>query len=96
MMSLDDRQLAEVMAHLVENGRAVRVSSDLFYHPRALRAAQEMLVSAMKKSGGRITTQELKDLWGLSRKYLIPLAEYFESVKVTARVSDTQRVLRQG
>jgi selenocysteine-specific elongation factor len=35
-----------------------------------------------------------KDLTGLSRKFSIPLLEYFDRIKVTIRVGD-KRILRE-
>jgi selenocysteine-specific elongation factor len=40
-----------------------------------------------------ITPIEFKDLLGVSRKFAIPLLEYFDGQKVTIRVGD-KRVLR--
>ncbi len=42
---------------------------------------------------GSISTQQFKELTGLSRKFLIPLAESFDARKVTLRVGEN-RVLR--
>jgi len=43
---------------------------------------------------GEITPPEYRELTGLSRKFLIPLLEHFDSEKVTIRVGD-KRVLRR-
>jgi selenocysteine-specific elongation factor len=40
-----------------------------------------------------ITPIEFKDLLGISRKYAIPMLEYFDSQKITIRVGD-KRILR--
>ena len=42
---------------------------------------------------GQITTLEFKTISGISRKYMIPLLEHFDAVKLTIRVGDA-RVLR--
>ena len=42
-----------------------------------------------------ITTQGFKELVGQSRKFVIPLSEYFDREKVTLRVGE-KRVLRRG
>ena len=42
----------------------------------------------------KLSTQAFKELTGLSRKFLIPLAEYFDREKVTLRVGD-DRLLRK-
>ena len=48
---------------------------------------------AFLKEKKRITTQEFKELVQGTRKYTIPLGEYFDQEKVTLRVGDA-RVLR--
>ena len=45
------------------------------------------------KEHGEITTPQFKDMTGASRKYVIPLIEYFDRSQVTVRVGDS-RVLR--
>jgi selenocysteine-specific elongation factor len=42
-----------------------------------------------------ITPIEFKDLLAISRKYAIPLLEYFDSQRVTIRIGD-KRILRGG
>jgi selenocysteine-specific elongation factor len=42
-----------------------------------------------------ITTQQFKELVGGSRKFVIPLSEYFDREKVTLRVGE-KRLLRRG
>jgi selenocysteine-specific elongation factor len=39
-----------------------------------------------------MTPTQFKDMTGLSRKYLIPLLEYFDSQNVTIRVGDVRRL----
>jgi len=43
---------------------------------------------------GKATPASFKDLTGLSRKYIIPLMEYFDTNKLTVRVGD-HRILRE-
>ena len=44
---------------------------------------------------GEIDAQRFKDLTGLTRKFSIPLLEYFDRIKLTIRIDD-RRVLRKG
>jgi len=39
-----------------------------------------------------MTTPQFKDIAKVSRKYLIPLLEYFDSQNVTIRVGDTRKL----
>ena len=43
---------------------------------------------------GKATPASFKELTGLSRKYIIPLMEYFDMNKLTVRVGD-HRILRE-
>ncbi|HBZ55840.1 MAG TPA: hypothetical protein DEO88_10575, partial [Syntrophobacteraceae bacterium] len=47
---------------------------------------------AFLKAQGEISTAQFKDLTQASRKYTIPLLEYFDTQKVTIRVGDTRRL----
>jgi selenocysteine-specific elongation factor len=81
-----------VLKLLAAEGRAVRVSSELWFDAAALRALRERLVAFLRERKA-ITTQEFKDLVGATRKHVIPLAEHFDREKVTLRVGE-KRVLR--
>ncbi|HEY3449161.1 MAG TPA: selenocysteine-specific translation elongation factor [Myxococcales bacterium] len=77
---------------LEKEGRAVKVSSEMFFDAAAVAQLQERLVGFLKERQ-KITTQEFKELVGATRKYTIPLSEYFDRVRVTLRVGEA-RVLR--
>ena len=92
-LGLSEVELNELLSHLCEQGRAVKVSSDFFYRPAAVELARQQLVKLLREKG-TASTQELKDLWGLTRKHLIPLAEYFDSIHLTVRTANSERRLR--
>jgi selenocysteine-specific elongation factor len=54
---------------------------------------REDYTAALAKDG-KATPATFKDLTGLSRKYIIPLMEYFDATKLTIRVGD-HRTLRE-
>ncbi len=92
-LSVDERMMGELLTNLVESGKVTRVSSDYFLHTSVLDDARQRLVAFMT-SKGVVSTQDLKDLFGLSRKYLIPLIEHFDAAKLTVRVGTLERKLR--
>ncbi|MBM4371434.1 MAG: selenocysteine-specific translation elongation factor [Deltaproteobacteria bacterium] len=89
------RDLADALEHLVSEGRVVRVSPELLFHREVLDRIREQLVSWLT-TRGTITTQEFKEVTGLTRKYLIPLAEHFDAVRLTVRTADSSRRLRRA
>jgi len=81
-----------VLKLLAAEGRAVRVSAELWYDAAQLAALRARLVAFLRERKS-ITTQEFKDLVGATRKHVIPLAEHFDQEKITLRVGE-KRVLR--
>lgn len=88
-----DARLLEVLQGLAASGQVVR-AGELFFHAAAIAALEQRLVAFLTEHGS-ISTQQFKELTGLSRKFLIPLAELFDARKVTLRVGEA-RVLRKG
>ena len=84
----------ELFQVLVQSGKLVRVKDSLFFHAQALDAIQTKLV-AMLRERKEIGPSDIKDLLGISRKYAIPLLEFFDQRRVTARVGE-RRILRAG
>ena len=80
--------------HMLEQGTIVKVKEDLYFHGRVIDSLKNRLVSYLK-ANSEITTPQLKEMTGVSRKYTIPLIEYFDSTKATIRVGDIRR-LREG
>jgi selenocysteine-specific elongation factor len=85
----EDHELFQV---LVESRKLVRVKESLYFHAQALEAIQDKLV-AMLRERKEIGPGDIKDLLGISRKYAIPLLEFFDARRVTTRVGE-RRVLR--
>lgn len=81
-----------VLKLLAAEGRAVRVSAELWFDAAAVAALREALVAFLRERKA-ITTQEFKELVGATRKHVIPLAEHFDREKVTLRLGE-RRVLR--
>ncbi len=81
-----DRELLHIA---LREERIVRVSDDLVFLPTQLTAIQAKLGGLSSPFG----VGDFKDLIGVSRKYAVPLLEYFDASGVTRRVGN-DRVLR--
>ncbi|MBL0713143.1 MAG: selenocysteine-specific translation elongation factor [Desulfosarcina sp.] len=93
-LATEPKQAQDVLRLMVENGILVKVKEDLYFHGPAIENLKGRLVAFLKENGA-ITTPQFKDMTGASRKYVIPLAEFFDATKVTIRVGDS-RQLRKG
>ncbi len=87
-------QIQPLLAVLVNQGKLVKVKEDLYFHTEAIAQLKAKLVDFLKKNR-EISIPQFKDLTQTSRKFTIPLLEYFDTNRVTVRVGEARR-LREG
>lgn len=83
-------QLADLLRLGVEDGVLVRVADGLFIAADALREAPLRCRQLLEQASGA-TVSQLAAAWGVSRKYAVPLSEYFDSQYITVRKGDLRR-----
>ncbi len=88
-----EKTLKEVFNLLFRDGKLVKVSETLYYHREIIDSLQREVVAFIEREGD-IDAPRFKDLTGLTRKFSIPILEYFDRIKLTYRIDD-KRVLRK-
>ncbi len=83
----------EVLEVMAKEGVLLKVTEELYFDQEAIEKLEGRLVDFLKEYG-EITTPKFKEMTGTSRKYTIPLLEYFDRTQVTVRVGDS-RILRK-
>ncbi len=83
----------KVLNRMASEGKIVRVSSDLYFDVGAVDAIRQRIVAHLGQHGSA-PTWELRDVIGVSRKYVVPLLEHFDSIRLT-RFEGDQRSLRR-
>jgi selenocysteine-specific elongation factor len=78
---------------LVKNGDLIKINEDLCFARESLEQLRKDYKALLIKDG-KATPGSFKELTNLSRKYIIPLMEYFDMDKLTVRVED-YRILRR-
>ena len=91
-LAVTEPRAVELLKVLMSEGQVCK-AGELWFSSAALKVLEDRLVAHLKEKG-EITTQQFKEMTGLSRKFLIPLAEYFDARKVTLRVGE-KRLLRK-
>jgi selenocysteine-specific elongation factor len=88
------RSLAEsVINVMLKEGSLIKINEDLYFHKEVLTRLREDYKSLIVRDG-KATPASMKELTGLSRKFIIPLMEYFDITKLTIRAGD-HRILRE-
>lgn len=79
---------------LLDSGEIIKVTEDFYFAKNALDVlAHKLKQFAATTSGRLIDVPKFKDLAGISRKYAIPLLEYFDREHVTSRAGDKRLIL---
>ncbi len=86
-------EVQSVLGVLLKEGVIVKVTEDLYFHRDPMNQLRDDYVKLLVKDG-KATPATFKDLTGLTRKFIIPLMEYFDVTKLTIRVGD-HRMLRE-
>jgi selenocysteine-specific elongation factor len=84
--------IRDVIGHMLAKGALVKVKEDLYFHKDAIEQLKKKLVSFLQ-ANKEVTTPQLKEITGVTRKYMIPLIEYFDATRITIRVGDARRLL---
>lgn len=86
-VNLSEDTGTEILQYFLKTGEMVKVAEDLYFHRDVLMKAQEKLSGYLREKG-EILVGEMRDLLQTSRKYALPLLEYFDREKITRRVGD--------
>ena len=89
-------QARKIMQLLIDDRKLVRVQGEMFMHAQALDALKTRLIkyASQHEPNRLIDVAAFKDLAGVSRKYAIPLLEYFDRAQVTRRAGDKRLILK--
>jgi selenocysteine-specific elongation factor len=90
--SESEGEVRAIFEHLVHEGMLVRIKNEIYFHRTSFESLREQLVAYLK-GHQEITTPQFKEMTKASRKYAIPLIEYFDQIKLTLRLGE-KRVLR--
>ncbi len=89
-VGMTEPQVKQALDKLVAAKQVIKVKADYYIHAAALADLRARLVAFLDEHG-TIDAQQWKDLTGASRKFTIPLAEFFDAEKLTLRVGDVRR-----
>ena len=81
-----------VVPLLIEQKRLIEVEKGLYFHATTLNKLKEMIRDCVGKNGP-ISVAQFRDLTKTSRKFAVPLLEYFDAIHFTKRTGDVRILL---
>jgi selenocysteine-specific elongation factor len=94
-LDMDQKAAMNVLMLLINEGRIVRTKDDLYFHVDHIERLKEQ-VTAFLLEKGELSTAAFKDIVNVSRKYIIPLIEYLDSIHLTIRVGDMRQLRKKS
>lgn len=86
-LKVSDDTINEVIAYLSEKGQVQKISQEMIFSAQALHRGKELLEGYFKGQT-ELTLATARDLFKTSRKYALPLLEYYDRIRFTRRVKD--------
>ena len=83
------RELDELLRILQEHQRLVLVAEGMLFHREAVERARQLIVAHIGKQG-RLESVDFKYLVDTTRKFALPLLDYFDRVGLLRRVGNTR------
>ncbi|MDQ3364813.1 MAG: selenocysteine-specific translation elongation factor [Myxococcota bacterium] len=89
-LGMTEPQVKTALDRLITAKVAVRIKPDLIMHADVVGSLRTRLIAFLDEHK-TIDAQQWKELTGASRKFTIPLAEFFDGERLTLRVGDLRR-----
>ena len=86
---VDAEKIRKILRILNEQQKLVKVEIELLFHSRAIEKAGQILTDYIKKEG-KLESVKFKYLLDTSRKFAIPLLDYFDRIGLTRQDSHTR------
>ena len=92
-LQVSENELKPVLQLLTKEGALIKVKEDLYFSRAALEDLEQRTLAFLQQNK-ELTPVQFKEISQVSRKFAIPLLEYFDGKKLTMRVGD-KRILRK-
>ncbi len=87
-----EKHAKDIILNLIEMNELVKINDGIYLTKETYDKALA-LITAGFENNGKMALAECRDILGTSRKYIVPLMEYFDGQGITKRVGD-ERMLR--
>jgi selenocysteine-specific elongation factor len=93
-LGVEKKELTAILKILIDEGSLIKVKEEMYFYKDAIFSIREKIKSFFKEHE-EMRPQDFKELTGLTRKYSIPLLEYFDKEKLTIRVGDVRKLRKK-
>ena len=84
-------QKEELLKYMLAQGTLVKIVENMYFHIKTIEKAKTLLKEGFSQKEA-LALSDIRDIFNSSRKFVLPLLEYFDAQKFTKRIED-KRVL---
>jgi len=95
IVNFPDQTVREVIDHMLFRKELVRMTGNILFLEEHIKKARKPLAEYIIKHGG-ITPSEARIMFNSTRKYIIPMLEYFDRIYFTRRDGNKRVLLRSN
>ena len=88
-IGLDAHVVQDVVLAMQATGGLVRMDDTLLFHPQVIADVEQKLTAYLEKNG-EVDVSTFRDLVGTTRKFAVPLLNYFDTKGTTIRQGDVR------
>ena len=87
MSGLSEDDFNELLAYMIEAGLLVKVNQEIVFSSQAIEEGKKRLTAYFEKEK-ELSLATARDILKTTRKYALPLVEYYDRIRFTHRVGD--------
>ncbi|CFW99049.1 Translation elongation factor, selenocysteine-specific [Syntrophomonas zehnderi OL-4] len=87
LQGLPETDLNEIISYLLDKGEIIKLSENIYFAAAAIEKGKDLLEAYFEQEK-ELSLATARDLFNTSRKYALPLVEYYDKIRFTRRVGD--------
>jgi selenocysteine-specific elongation factor len=89
-LSMNESATKSLLRYAAQQGVLIDLACEFFINAKTFEAMQDSLRAAFAERS-ELSVPDIKELWGVTRKHVIPLLEYCDAQGITTRESNMRR-----
>lgn len=86
-LSINEADFNELIAYLISTDQLVKINQEAYFSQQAIEQGKRVLEDYFSREK-ELSLATARDLFDTSRKYALPLVEYYDKIRFTRRVGD--------
>ncbi|HWQ76200.1 MAG TPA: selenocysteine-specific translation elongation factor [Syntrophomonas sp.] len=87
LKDLDEAELNEIISYLTDSGFLLKIADSMYFSAAAVEKGKQQLMEYFSKEK-ELSLATARDIFNTSRKYALPLIEYYDRIRFTRRIGD--------